>query len=65
MSFQYLTNIPLNEARRTYLQALQADGFQAGSESIAVTDAFGRVTARAVYAAICAQLFGLYFAAVA
>ena len=54
MSFQYLTNIPLNEARRTYLQALQADGFQAGSESIAVTDAFGRVTARAVYAAICA-----------
>ena len=54
MSFQYLTNIPLNKARRTYLQALQADGFQAGSESIAVTDAFGRVTARAVYAAICA-----------
>lgn len=54
MSFQYLTNLPLEQARNSYLQALRAGGFQAGSEQIPVAQAFGRVTARAVYAAICA-----------
>ena len=34
MSFQYLTNIPLAEARRTYFQGLQAGRFQAGTERI-------------------------------
>lgn len=54
MSFQYLTNIPLAQARSTYLQALRAEGFQAGSERVPAAESFDRVTARAVYAAICA-----------
>ena len=54
MSFQYLTNIPLAEARRTYFQGLQAGRFQAGTERIPAAESFGRVTAQAVYAAICA-----------
>jgi len=54
MAFQYLTNIPLEEARRAYLQALRTDGFQAGAERVPVAQSFGRVTARAVYAAISA-----------
>ena len=43
MSFQYLTNIPLAEARRTYFQGLQAGRFQAGAERIPVAESFGRV----------------------
>ncbi len=52
MSFQYLTNLPLEEAKRTYLNALRADGFRAETERVPVARSFGRVTARAVYAAI-------------
>ena len=52
MAFTYLTNIPLEQARKDYLQALEAQGFGARTERVRVQDAFGRVTARAVYAHI-------------
>ena len=52
MAFTYLTNIPLAQAKKEYLQTLVDRGFEARSERIRVQDAFGRVTARAVYAHI-------------
>ena len=54
MSFQYLTNASLDQARADYLAALQAAGFGSGTEEIPVADACGRITAQAVYAHICA-----------
>ena len=52
MAFAYLTNVPLEQARKDYLAALGEQGFGARTERIRVQDAFGRVTARAVYAHI-------------
>jgi putative molybdopterin biosynthesis protein len=52
MPFQYLTNFPLDEAARTYLDALRSRGLSYKSETIPVTAALGRVTASAVYARI-------------
>ncbi|MCR5664316.1 MAG: molybdopterin biosynthesis protein [Oscillospiraceae bacterium] len=52
MAFSYLTNVPLEQARETWLQALSERGFRARSESVPVRDACGRRTAKAVYAVI-------------
>ena len=52
MAFTYLTNVPLDQAKKDYLQILARQGFEARTERIRVQDAFGRVTARAVYAHI-------------
>ena len=52
MAFSYLTNVTLDQARKDYLRTLEEQGFQARTERIRVQDAFGRVTARAVYAHI-------------
>jgi len=54
MAFHYLTNIPLEKAREDYLALLAAQGCAAGTEVVSVQEAFGRRTARAVYANICA-----------
>ena len=54
MAFQYLTNIPLSEARSEYLTRLRERGFEHKSERIAVQDACSRITAAPVYAHICA-----------
>jgi len=54
MGFEYLTNVPLAKAREDYLALLQSRGFGPKTEVISVWDACGRVTARAVYAHICA-----------
>lgn len=54
MEFEYLTNVPLDEARGEYLARLQENGFAGQTEMVSVQNAFGRITARAVYAAICA-----------
>ena len=54
MGFEYLTNIPLEKAREDYLKLLTENGFAPKTEVIPVWDACGRVTARAVYAHICA-----------
>ena len=54
MGFEYLTNVPLTQAREDYLALLQSHGFGPKTEIIPVFESCGRVTARAVYAHICA-----------
>lgn len=54
MAFQYLTNVPLEQAKKEYLELLIKNGMGGVSERIRVQDACGRVTACAVYAHICA-----------
>ena len=54
MAFQYLNNRPLEEARSQYLVLLREQGLAPRSETIPVQTAGGRMTARAVYARICA-----------
>ena len=51
MPFEYLTNLPLEQARGDYLRALEKQGFAPRSERVRVSESCGRVTARAVYAA--------------
>ncbi len=52
MSYQYLTNIPMEEARSKYLKALQERGLHYKVEKVFAVDALDRVTAEAVYAKI-------------
>ena len=54
MGFEYLTNVPLTQAREDYLALLRENGFCGKIERIPVFESCGRVTARAVYAHICA-----------
>ena len=54
MGFEYLTNVPLEQARTDYLKLLESHGFGPKTERIPVFESCGRVTARAVYAHICA-----------
>lgn len=54
MPFTYLTNVALEQAKKDYLQLLLDYGFTAQSETVPVCEACGRVTAKAVYAVICA-----------
>ena len=54
MAFQYLTNVPLEQARREYRRFLRERGFAPRTETVPVPDACGRVTAGPVYARICA-----------
>ena len=50
MSFAYLTNAPLEQARKEYLEKLLENGFAAQAETVPVQHACGRITSRAVYA---------------
>lgn len=54
MAFSYLTNVPLEKAKNDYIELLVSCGFGPESETVSVQSACGRVTAKAVYAAICA-----------
>lgn len=54
MKYEYLTNVPLDEALENYLNALHRAGMTHKSESIPVFEACGKITASAVYAHICA-----------
>lgn len=54
MGFEYLTNVPLEQARKDYMDKLESNGFAGVREVIPVHDACGRMTASAVHAAICA-----------
>lgn len=54
MAFSYLTNVPLEKAKSDYIELLTDHGFGPESETVSVQSACGRVTAKAVYAAICA-----------
>lgn len=54
MPFQYLTNIPLDQAVAEYLSVLTQNGMACRTEILPVQQAVGRVTAQPVYAKICA-----------
>lgn len=54
MPFQYLTNMPLGEALKTYLDVLKARGMAYKTESVHTSGTLGRITSKAVYAKICA-----------
>lgn len=54
MAFHYLTNVPLDKAREEYTALLKEQGFAHTTETVPVTSACGRVSAKAVYAQICA-----------
>ena len=50
MGFEYLTNVPLEQAKREYLRKLRENGFSTQVETVPVRDSYGRITSRAVYA---------------
>ena len=54
MAFEYLTNVPLEQAKKDYLALLMEQGFAPRTQVIPVQQACGRVTAQPVYAHICA-----------
>ncbi len=54
MKYEYLTNVPLDEAVNEYITVLKAQGLAPKTEEIPVFEASGRITAEAVYAHICA-----------
>lgn len=54
MAFTYLTNIPVDDAREAYLQALIDAGLEAQTEFVDTAEANHRVTAEAIYAHISA-----------
>lgn len=54
MAFEYLTNVPLEQAKRDYLSLLVEQGYAPRTQVIPVQQACGRVTAQPVYAHICA-----------
>lgn len=54
MGFEYLTNTPLETAKKAYLQELVQLGFKEEIEKVPVQQAAERITAEAVYAHGCA-----------
>ncbi len=54
MSFNYLTNIPLQEARQNYIETMRKNNFVAKIEIINVIDACNRVCSQPIYANISA-----------
>ena len=54
MGFEYLTNTPLETAKKAYLQELVQLGFKEEIEKVPVQQAAERLTAEAVYAHGCA-----------
>ena len=54
MPYQYLTNIPLDEARQTYLDALKTRGLTHKVENILTINALNRISSEAIYARISA-----------
>ena len=54
MAFEYLTNVDLDKAKQEYILWLEEKGFGHRCETLPVYSACGRVTAKAVYAAISA-----------
>ena len=54
MAFQYLSNIPVEEASTALIEALQHAGLKPRTTMVPVPEALGRVTAEPLYAAISA-----------
>ena len=52
MAFEYLTNVALQQAKQEYAAWLSDKGFSHDTETVPVYNASGRITAKAVYAAI-------------
>jgi len=57
MGFRYLTNVPLEQALREYLDVLVSNGMMPRDEVVPVPGSAGRVTAGPVYARICAPYY--------
>ncbi|MBQ3903687.1 MAG: molybdopterin biosynthesis protein, partial [Eubacterium sp.] len=53
MKYNYLNNLPLDEAKSKYYGHLTDVGFSGKTETVPVTDACGRVIKNAAYAHIC------------
>lgn len=53
MKYNYLNNLPLDEAKSKYYELLKKVGFTKKTETVPVTDACGRVIKDAAYAHIC------------
>ena len=54
MAFEYLSNVPLDEAVEGFLEALAQRGMAPRAETVPVAEALGRVTAEPLYAALSA-----------
>ncbi len=54
MAFEYLSNVPLDEAVEGFIAELAQRGMAARAETVPVGEALGRVTAEPLYAAISA-----------
>ena len=54
MAFEYLTNVPLDEAVEGFLGALAERGMAPRTETVPVGEALGRITAEPLYAVISA-----------
>ena len=52
MAFSYLTNVPLEQAKKDYREFLKERNFSPKTETIPVQDSCGRMVSRAVYARI-------------
>ena len=50
MAFEYLSNVPLDEAVQGFLAALEERGFAPSAETVPVGESLGRVTAAPLYA---------------
>ena len=53
MKYNYLNNLPLDEAKSKYYAHLKEVGFTGKTETVPVTDACGRIIKSAAYAHIC------------
>ncbi len=53
MKHNYLNNVPLGEAKSIFFNHLGEAGFSFKTETVAVTDACGRIIRNAAYAVIC------------
>lgn len=53
MKYEYLKNTPLDTAREDYIDFLKSAGMAGQEELVPVLEALGRITSRAIYAALC------------
>lgn len=54
MKYDYLSNVPLEQAVEEYLSALERAGMKLNTETVPTVEALDRITAQAVYAVLCA-----------
>lgn len=54
MKYDYLSNVPLEQAVEEYLSALERADMRLNTETVPTMEALDRITAQAVYAVLCA-----------